>query len=266
MNRATASRTRGPKKAGSLRRFGLTPRRIEKLQSKVVAGQFPNPFNAGFYGFLVQALAVLGVDRAHPRKAVVAAFRELANARNTTRSGGTFWRRWKTKVASQPWGERFDQNAEVLQRVPRPGTNNKSPYGLKLLQVGTELLHTRGVVIDILRGNDRKKYFRLNTDSAIPINDFRKRQENSRKAQVARFRQARMLAQGGTCWICQRKHRRLCVDHCHRHGHLRGLICGRCNSGVGFFRDSLLLLVRTMLYLIENEKPGTHPATIEDNQ
>jgi len=266
MNHVTIRQSRKTGIAGPKRLFGLSQRKLATLQPTVAAGHFPNPFNAGFYRILVETLAGLGVNRAHPRKAVVAAFRELANARNTTRSGGTFWRRWKTKAASQPWGERFDQNAEVLQRVPRPGTNNKSPYGLKLLQVGTELLHTRGVVIDILRGSDGKKYFRLNTDSATPINDFRKRQENSRKAQVARFRQARMLAQGGTCWICQRKHRRLCVDHCHRHGHLRGLICGRCNSGVGFFRDSLLLLVRTMLYLIENEKPGTHPPTIEDNQ
>jgi hypothetical protein len=247
------------------RRFGLSHRKLGALQSKVLAGQFPNPFNTGFYRFLVEALVQLGVNRAHPRKAVIAAFRQLANARNTSQSGGTFWRRWKTKAGSQPWSERFDQNAEVLQRVPRPGTMNQSPYGLKLLETGRQLLGTRGVVIDILRGRDGQKQFRLNTDSAVPLNDFRTRREQSRKAQVARFRESRTLAQNGTCAICRNKRRRLCVDHCHRHGHLRGLICGRCNSGVGFFRDSPLLLLRTAIYLIENEKaPIDQPNTKDD--
>jgi hypothetical protein len=250
------------------RRFGLTPRKLARLQTKVGAGEMPNPFNAGFYRYLVEALKRLGVDQPHPRKAVVAAFRELANARNTYRNGGTFWRRWKQKDASRPWKERFDQNAEVLQRVPRPGVSNNTPYGLKLLQVGTELLRTRGVVIDILRGKDGEKLFRLNTDSAVPQNDFRNRRENSRKAQVARFRQSRHVSQDGMCAICGNKRGRLCVDHCHRHGHLRGLLCNRCNSGVGFFRDSPPLLLRGALYLMENGKADAHNAgpALEDRR
>jgi Recombination endonuclease VII len=261
MNRRNVRTHRSAPTALAPRRFGLSRRKIVALQGKFGTDELPNPFNAGFYRYLVEALKRLGVNRPHPRKAVIAAFRELANARSTYKNGGTFWRRWKGKDASLPWSERFDQNVEVLQRVPRPGVSNNTPYGLKLLEVGTELLRTRGAVIDILRAEDGQKLFRLNTDSGIPQNDFRNRRENSHKAQVARFRQSRALAQDGMCAICGRKRRRLCVDHCHRHGHLRGLLCGRCNSGVGFFSDSPPLLLRAALYLMATVKADAeHPA------
>ncbi len=49
-----------------------------------------------------------------------------------------------------------------------------------------------------------------------------------------------MLAlQGGVCAICSKKPKRgfLCVDHCHRTGMIRGLLCAKCNSGLGFYDD-----------------------------
>ena len=151
--------------------------------------------------------------------------------------------------------------------MPRPGVANQTPYGLKSgAQVGTKLLGTRGVVIDILRGRNGEKLFRLNTDSAIPRNEFRTRREDSRKAQVTRFRRLRQLAQGGKCAICGRKRRRLCVDHCHTRGHLRGLLCSGCNSGMGFFGDSPPLLLRAALYLMAtaNEETAPSAATVKE--
>ena len=105
----------------------------------------------------------------------------LANVPNTFKRSGTFWQRWKRKNTALPWRERFVQNVEVLQRVARPGTRNRSAYGEKLKQVGTEVLGTKGVVIDILRDGKGKMLVRLNTDSPLPINQFRTRREDSRK-------------------------------------------------------------------------------------
>jgi len=71
--------------------------------------------------------------------------------------------------------------------------------------------------------------------------------------------QAMFSAQGGKCAICQEKggggrSKRfpLDVDHCHKSGKVRGLLCGLCNRGVGQLKDSPEILRAAILYL---EKP-----------
>lgn len=54
--------------------------------------------------------------------------------------------------------------------------------------------------------------------------------------------------QQGRCWICEEESM-LVIDHCHTKGDVRGLLCGRCNSGLGFFRDRVALLNRASQYL-----------------
>lgn len=39
------------------------------------------------------------------------------------------------------------------------------------------------------------------------------------------------------------------IDHNHDNGAVRGLLCTKCNTGLGAFRDSPALLVRAALYL-----------------
>lgn len=59
--------------------------------------------------------------------------------------------------------------------------------------------------------------------------------------------------QGGKCFICQRatgKRRRLAVDHDHKTGKVRGLLCNPCNRDVlGHLRDSVAALERAVTYL-----------------
>lgn len=61
-------------------------------------------------------------------------------------------------------------------------------------------------------------------------------------------------AQGGRCAICRRatgKARRLAVDHNHKTGEVRGLLCKPCNSyGIAMFaRDDPEVLERAAAYL-----------------
>ena len=41
----------------------------------------------------------------------------------------------------------------------------------------------------------------------------------------------------------------LCVDHNHSNGRVRGLLCHRCNMGIGMLRDDPLFLIKVIAYL-----------------
>ena len=56
-------------------------------------------------------------------------------------------------------------------------------------------------------------------------------------------------AQGGRCLVCRRK-TELCVDHDHRSGVVRGLLCRGCNLGIGNLKDDPVLLQRAIDYLM----------------
>lgn len=43
----------------------------------------------------------------------------------------------------------------------------------------------------------------------------------------------------GRCNICSDKYTILEVDHCHDTGDIRGLLCGKCNRGIGLLGDNI---------------------------
>ena len=46
----------------------------------------------------------------------------------------------------------------------------------------------------------------------------------------------------------------LVIDHNHRTGQVRGLLCPTCNAGLGHFKDTPQLLVKAASYLYERDK------------
>ena len=65
--------------------------------------------------------------------------------------------------------------------------------------------------------------------------------------------------QGGVCAICGKPETQaynstriighLCIDHSHETGKIRGLLCMKCNRGVGLFQDDVALLQKAAEYL-----------------
>jgi hypothetical protein len=61
--------------------------------------------------------------------------------------------------------------------------------------------------------------------------------------------EAMKSAQGNKCAICYRIAYRLCVDHCHKTKRVRGLLCDRCNSILGIWKDDPKAAERVIEYL-----------------
>jgi len=80
---------------------------------------------------------------------------------------------------------------------------------------------------------------------------------------------ALLEAQGSACAICRREERRinkrtgkptrLAVDHCHRTGVVRGLLCSGCNTAIGLLDESASIIQSAMEYLARFEPDSLGP-------
>lgn len=61
-----------------------------------------------------------------------------------------------------------------------------------------------------------------------------------------------LTSQKNVCYICKNActiHDNLCVDHCHKTGIVRGLLCVRCNTTLGKVEESTDILKSMISYL-----------------
>jgi len=60
-------------------------------------------------------------------------------------------------------------------------------------------------------------------------------------------------SQNYSCSICKRHmstfKKNLGVDHCHKTGVIRGILCNNCNNGLGNFKDNIDFLKEAITYL-----------------
>ena len=57
--------------------------------------------------------------------------------------------------------------------------------------------------------------------------------------------------QQNKCAICDRRDN-LHIDHCHKTGFVRGLLCRECNTGIGKLKESPKIFERALQYLQQN--------------
>jgi hypothetical protein len=60
-------------------------------------------------------------------------------------------------------------------------------------------------------------------------------------------------AQSNKCAICKAEptQRELAIDHDHKTGKIRGLLCLNCNVGISYFKDNPFLLQQAISYLLQ---------------
>lgn len=65
------------------------------------------------------------------------------------------------------------------------------------------------------------------------------------------------IIQDHSCGICSTPNngpKNLHIDHCHDSLIVRGLLCDKCNRGLGYFNDDVALLHTAIEYLLDNRE------------
>jgi len=91
------------------------------------------------------------------------------------------------------------------------------------------------------------KYKRIKNNYGISAQSF----EDLRKSQDFK------------CKICYKEEgkefwKTLYIDHCHKNGKIRGLLCNSCNRALGLFKENPQILKNTIIYLCNTQYPFTY--------
>jgi hypothetical protein len=109
----------------------------------------------------------------------------------------------------------------------------------------------------------KRKWYIANKDKVSVYSKYRNKKYKGVDFGLAVGEYSRMLeGQNGVCKICGQGETRirfnttssLVIDHNHDTGEVRGLLCNRCNVGLGCFKDDISLLRRATEYLDGNEQ------------
>jgi hypothetical protein len=79
--------------------------------------------------------------------------------------------------------------------------------------------------------------------------DFRDRERARRYGLSLEELRAILARQGNACAICRKSGVGLHIDHCHATGKVRGLLCRKCNQGLGNYDDDPSLTAAATAYL-----------------
>lgn len=90
-----------------------------------------------------------------------------------------------------------------------------------------------------LKHKDESLGYRLKNKYGLSVNEYKRT----------------LILQDNQCAICgkhftsQNGSLKVCVDHDHKTGKIRGLLCGNCNVGLGMLGDSVTILNNAIKYL-----------------
>jgi hypothetical protein len=111
----------------------------------------------------------------------------------------------------------------------------------------TSLYNKKYRITNLEKEKEKDRANNLKSNFGISIEDWNKMYEMQNKM----------------CKLCNKQtssyKKRLCVDHCHKTGKIRGLLCDTCNRALGLLNDDTSILKKAIAYLenteVEDKKP-----------
>ncbi len=150
--------------------------------------------------------------------------------------------RWARGQVSQKNGDAADTSAENLIELRTTSEKHNMATKEGRLQYRRDYWTTNET---FRRTFNLKRYYGLSFEEYQTLHDLQK----------------------GLCAICEKpetskqgeKTKWLSVDHCHDTGNIRGLLCSKCNSGLGYFDDRLDLIEKAVTYRRDASTTFTAP-------
>lgn len=100
--------------------------------------------------------------------------------------------------------------------------------------------------------NINRKRYKANNPKAYSLISKRDRLKRVFKMSIESYNEL-FNKQQGCCAICKKHQsefkKSLAVDHCHKTGAIRGLLCGKCNLGIGHLNDDIAIFENAIKYL-----------------
>jgi translation initiation factor 2 beta subunit (eIF-2beta)/eIF-5 len=154
----------------------------------------------------------------------------------------------KKKEAARRWRERNrDKERERLSK--RLSSPEYKEYQRKYREANRDKAKQTSSSWRNNAGSDNIKNSVLKSMYGITLDDYNKMSEN----------------QLHTCAICKEpetairngKKQKLAVDHCHKTGKVRGLLCWKCNTTLGRYGDDLYVWENFVIYLSSSLREST---------
>lgn len=179
------------------------------------------------------------------------------------------WANLRRHKANHPMVERWDDFLQFVMDIGhRPTPKHKLFIADDKKPIGPDNFIWKVSVTEMVDGEDRKTYLARmqRVYRAVRKEDFAG-YDLKRHYGISKVRYLEMVeSQNGLCAICGNEEtatkrgstekRSLAVDHCHKGGHVRGLLCSKCNTGLGSFRDNPSLLSAAIAYLAKHALPA----------
>lgn len=110
---------------------------------------------------------------------------------------------------------------------------------------------------EVLKEKTKKRYAENKEEILAKTKAYYKENPHKKKEQTLRYKygisledwQAMFDKQNGCCAICSKRTDDLVVDHNHESGQVRGLLCRKCNSALGFVFENEKTLENMKEYL-----------------